>query len=81
MPAAALGDVAEAVERARPGRIGLTGGGASELVRLLSKDALPVNEFACYQQLGECAVQDDGACGWTPTAELTACLDEVAATH
>ena len=47
-PAAALGDVAEAVERARPGRIGLTGGGASELVRLLSKDALPVNEFAAW---------------------------------
>ena len=39
------------------------------------------DEFACYQQLGECAVQDDGACGWTPTAELAACLDEVAATH
>jgi pantothenate kinase len=48
IPAAALGDVAEIVERARPARVGVTGGGSGELARLLSHDVLPVNEFACW---------------------------------
>lgn len=48
MPAAALGDVAEAIERSRPEHLGLTGGGASDLARLLSRDALHVNEFAAW---------------------------------
>lgn len=30
-------------------------------------------EYACYRT-AECARQADGTCGWTPTAELTACL-------
>ena len=30
-------------------------------------------EYACYQQ-ATCEKQPDGACGWTPSAELTACL-------
>jgi hypothetical protein len=31
------------------------------------------DEYACYQQ-ATCERQPDGACGWTPTAELDACL-------
>lgn len=30
-------------------------------------------EYACYQS-ATCERQQDGACGWTQTAELTACL-------
>ena len=30
-------------------------------------------EFACYRE-ATCEPQPDGACGWTPTSELTACL-------
>lgn len=30
-------------------------------------------EYACYQQ-ATCQRQADGACGWTQTDELTACL-------
>ena len=31
-------------------------------------------EYACYRT-ATCAVQPDGNCGWTPTAELTQCLN------
>lgn len=31
------------------------------------------DEYACYRA-AECRRQADGACGWTPTAELAACL-------
>jgi len=30
-------------------------------------------EFACYRD-ATCEPQGDGACGWTPTPELDACL-------
>jgi hypothetical protein len=30
-------------------------------------------EYACYKD-AECKRQDDGACGWTQTEALTACL-------
>jgi len=30
-------------------------------------------EYACYHQ-ATCEKQPDGACGWTQSAELTACL-------
>jgi hypothetical protein len=33
---------------------------------------LPI--YACYQEHGVCERQSDGTCGWTPTAELEACL-------
>lgn len=32
-------------------------------------------EYACYES-ALCAVQPDGACGWTQTPELSRCLDE-----
>ena len=48
IPAGAHGDVAETVERAKPGRVGVTGGGSSELARLLSLEVYPVNEFAAW---------------------------------
>lgn len=31
-------------------------------------------EYACYQTYGQCERQPDDTCGWTPTAELQACL-------
>jgi hypothetical protein len=31
------------------------------------------DEYACYQG-ATCARQPDGACGWSPTPELEACL-------
>jgi eight-cysteine-cluster-containing protein len=31
-------------------------------------------EYACYRD-AQCARQPDGACGWTETPELQACLD------
>lgn len=48
MPAAALGDLAERVEEHRGASVGVTGGGASELLRMLSSGPLPVNEFAAW---------------------------------
>jgi hypothetical protein len=38
-------------------------------------------EFACYQQHGVCETQAGGGCGWTPTEELTGCLEGGAAQH
>ena len=33
------------------------------------------DEYACYRDGGaRCEMQSDGACGWTPTGELAACL-------
>ncbi len=59
MPAAALGDVAERIEEHRGASVGVTGGGASELLRALgpatqpasgqaASEPLPVNEFAAW---------------------------------
>jgi len=48
VPAAAHGDVAEMVERAKPTCIGVTGGGSGEIGRLLSHEVFPVNEFAAW---------------------------------
>jgi type II pantothenate kinase len=48
VPAAELDRVAEAIARLRPTSIGLTGGGAAELSRLLSWDTARVNEFAAW---------------------------------
>jgi type II pantothenate kinase len=48
IPAAALGDVAETVEQAKPVNVGMTGGGAADLARLLSHEAVVVNEFAAW---------------------------------
>ncbi|MEN9810173.1 MAG: hypothetical protein RLZZ488_1740 [Pseudomonadota bacterium] len=31
-------------------------------------------EYACYKT-ARCEKQSDGNCGWTPSAELTSCLD------
>ncbi|HEY6562563.1 MAG TPA: DUF6748 domain-containing protein [Polyangiaceae bacterium] len=36
-------------------------------------------EFACYQRFGKCELQSTVSCGWTPTPELQACLDDVGA--
>ncbi|HTK05063.1 MAG TPA: Gmad2 immunoglobulin-like domain-containing protein [Candidatus Eisenbacteria bacterium] len=36
-------------------------------------DCLFKPEYACYKE-AECARQSDGNCGWTQTAQLTACL-------
>ena len=33
-----------------------------------------LEEYACYRT-ATCERQPDGACGWTPTPELTACLE------
>ena len=30
--------------------------------------------YACYPMLGECKRQPDGACGWTQTEALKACI-------
>ncbi len=33
------------------------------------------DEYACYQRVGVCERQADGACGWTATPDLQQCLD------
>lgn len=48
VPAHAIERVAQKVERARPGRVGLTGGGAPGLAALLGRDTAPVNEFEAW---------------------------------
>ena len=58
IPAAALGDAAETVEQAKPECVGVTGGGAAELARLLSRDALAVNEFASWGAGSTALLQD-----------------------
>ncbi len=35
-------------------------------------------EYACYEG-ADCTVQDNGSCGWTPTADLEECLAAAAA--
>lgn len=48
VPAGDLSRVAEHVRREPAGSIGLTGGGAAELARLLERDTAHVNEFAAW---------------------------------
>jgi len=60
LPAQALERVREIVAAARPERVGLTGGGAAALARLLSMDTARVSEFdawgaGCAALLGEAA--------------------------
>jgi type II pantothenate kinase len=47
-PAAALDEVAGLLLETRPARLGLTGGGASELARRLEIGSVAVNEFAAW---------------------------------
>jgi type II pantothenate kinase len=47
-PSHALDEVVRALRRARPKRVGLTGGGAEGLGRLLDGEATRVNEFAAW---------------------------------
>jgi len=47
-PSHALDEVVRALRRARPRRVGLTGGGAESLGRLLDGEATRVNEFAAW---------------------------------
>lgn len=42
---------------------------ASEIIT----NCLYLPEYACYKE-SSCKRQSDGQCGWTPTAELQACL-------
>jgi hypothetical protein len=35
-----------------------------------------LDEYACYQDHGICERDAEGTCGWRPTAELAACLDD-----
>jgi len=48
VPSQALAKVAETVVRLEPRSVGLTGGGATELARLLPWDTARVNEFAAW---------------------------------
>ncbi len=48
LPASDPGSAEALVSQLTPRRIGLTGGGASELARRLGKDAVRVNEFAAW---------------------------------
>lgn len=40
----------------------------------LVSDCLWLEEYACYDD-ATCAVQSDGNCGWTPTDELSSCIE------
>jgi type II pantothenate kinase len=48
VPARALEEAARRVSAARPRRVGLTGGGAPKLARLLAADAVRVDEFSAW---------------------------------
>lgn len=48
IPAEARQRVADAVRALEPGSVGVTGGGAAELARLLGSDTARVNEFAAW---------------------------------
>jgi len=48
VPAASLSEVALMIEAEEPRSVGLTGGGATRLERLLGRQALRVNEFAAW---------------------------------
>lgn len=50
VPAQALDEAARRVTAAQPQRIGLTGGGAPQLARMLGADAVRVDEFAAWGQ-------------------------------
>jgi type II pantothenate kinase len=47
-PATALGELAQSVLEQQPRSVGLTGGGAAELARLIGFDTARVNEFAAW---------------------------------
>jgi type II pantothenate kinase len=59
-PAQTLDEAARRVTAARPQRIGLTGGGAAQLARLLGTDAVRVNEFAAWGQGAQRMLQSQG---------------------
>jgi hypothetical protein len=40
----------------------------------VASDCVYRPEYACYESVGECMIQADGACGWSPTPELIECL-------
>jgi len=62
LPAQALERVRDAVVAARPDRVGLTGGGASTLARLLSMDTAQVREFDAWGA-GSAALLGERAAG------------------
>ena len=49
VPSHAIERAAREVERLHPDRLGLTGGGAPELARLLGLDTSPLNEFDAWR--------------------------------
>jgi type II pantothenate kinase len=56
----ALEQVARAVREAEPGRVGLTGGGAPELARLLGGEVARVNEFAAWGSGASALLEREG---------------------
>ncbi len=71
------------IEDARGGEpIECVTGGCSGQICYDSREESPTTtceitpEIACLQEVGECALQADGACGWTPTDELAMCLED-----
>ncbi len=50
IPSHAIERAAREVEELAPARLGLTGGGAAELERLVSLDTVPVNEFEAWRE-------------------------------
>jgi type II pantothenate kinase len=59
-PADALGAVADLVAAARPRRVGITGGGASELARRIDAESVAVNEFAAWGAGAKALLEDAG---------------------
>jgi len=77
----ALPIAAEDLLKNYPGGTCLVTGCSSELC--VDAAIGPVNticlwkeEYACYQQFGQCEVQIDGECGWTMDEKLASCLNQ-----
>jgi hypothetical protein len=62
----------------KPDTACVVGGYSSELCgeagQELISSCIWQDSFACYQKLGVCERQADGACGWTVTEDLKLCL-------
>ncbi|HBZ72339.1 MAG TPA: hypothetical protein DEP35_22440 [Deltaproteobacteria bacterium] len=61
VPSRALGKVMEELVRLEPRSVGLTGGGAAELARLLPWDTARVNEFAAWGSGAAALLRSNGA--------------------
>lgn len=44
-------------------------------------DCRPAAESLCYKEFGQCEIQENGECGWTPVDAFSECLASLPDNH